>query len=118
MEYEKFLKATLDEIDNLLNTKSVVGEPIVFGDTTIIPLVSIGFGFGSGVGSGIGKTKDLGGGAASGAGGGVKPIAIIIITKEGVRVEPIKGGISTMMQTAGEVIAKALEKKTEPKKKS
>ena len=53
MEYvENLLKTTLGEIERLLTTKTVVGEPIEVEGNTIIPLISIGFGFGAGGGTG------------------------------------------------------------------
>ena len=45
---EQLFKKTVDEIEKMLNTKTVVGEPITVNGNTLIPLVSIGFGFGAG----------------------------------------------------------------------
>lgn len=65
MEMAKDLvKSTLDEVDRLLSSKTVVGEPMQIGDQTVVPLRSIGFGFGAGGGSG----SDGNGGAAEGGG--------------------------------------------------
>lgn len=44
---ENLVKTTLGEIEKLLSTKTVVGEPITVSGTTLIPLVSLGFGFGA-----------------------------------------------------------------------
>ena len=52
---ESLLKATLAEIERLLSTRTVVGEPINIEGQTIIPLVAVGFGFGAAGGSG--KTR-------------------------------------------------------------
>ena len=40
---ENLLKTTLSEIEKLLSTRTVVGEPIVLEGNTVIPLISIGF---------------------------------------------------------------------------
>jgi uncharacterized spore protein YtfJ len=116
---ESLLKSSLAEIERVLTTKTVVGEPIRLDGTTIIPLVSIGFGFGAGGGSGkSGKAEnDEGGGAATGGGGGIKPIAIIVINQDGVRVEPIRaGGIAAgLLEQLGAVASKALDKDATPK---
>ena len=45
---ENLLKTTLGEIERLLTTKTVVGDPITLDGSTVIPLISIGFGFGAG----------------------------------------------------------------------
>jgi uncharacterized spore protein YtfJ len=118
MEHVKdLLKTALGEIERVLSTKTVVGEPITVEGNTLIPLISIGFGFGAGGGSGkAAKAVDgegLGGG--TGGGGGIKPVAIIIVNKEGVAVEPIKGSTASVLEKFGGMIGKAVEKRAEPK---
>ncbi|MFC2046701.1 GerW family sporulation protein [Chloroflexota bacterium] len=105
-------KTTLEEIEKVLTTRTVVGEPITIGDRTLIPLISIGFGFGAGGGEGKGEAKQKGEGAGGGTGGGawVRPRAVIIIDKEGVRIEPIRGGLSTAIEKLGEKIPQMMEK--------
>jgi len=121
-DVEKLVKTTLGEIEKVLDSKTVVGEPIVIEGTTLIPLMSVGFGFAAGGGSGKGETKEAteGGGSGSGGGAGVRPIAIIVIDKEGVRIEPIKGGMATaiekLSETIPDVAAKITEKWGERKK--
>lgn len=110
-EVESVVKTTLEEIEKVLGTKTVVGEPITIESNTLIPLVSIGFGFGAGAGTGMGnKDKGEGSGAGTGGGAGVKPVAVIVINKEGVKVEPIIGGMATAIERIGEAIPNALEK--------
>jgi len=88
IEVEQLVKTTLAELKQLANTQSVVGEPIQAANATIIPLVKLGFGFGAGRGSGT-KAGDSGTGGGTGAGAGIKPVAVLIITDEGVRLESI-----------------------------
>jgi len=109
---ESLVKTTLEEIEKVLTTRTVVGEPITIDDKTLVPLISVGFGFGAGGGSGKGEAKQKGEGTGGGTGGGawVKPIAVIIIDKEGVRIEPIMGGIATTIERLGEAIPNLLEK--------
>jgi uncharacterized spore protein YtfJ len=112
-DVEKLLKTSMGEVERLLSTKTVVGEPIMAEGNTIIPLISIGFGFGAG--GGISK-NEKGSGAGTGGGGGIKPIAIIIVNKDGVTVEPIKGGTASALEKVGEVIVKAIEHRGDKKK--
>ena len=109
---ESLVKATLEEIEKVLTTRTVVGEPITIEGRTLVPLISVGFGFGAGGGSGKGEAKQKGEGAGGGTGGGawVKPIAMIIIDKDGVRIEPIRGGLSTAIEKLGETIPQMMEK--------
>ena len=110
-DVEQIAKTMLAEIERLLDTKKVVGEPIIAGENTLIPLVSLGFGLGVGSGQGKDAGKREGGGA-SGAGGGIKPVAVIVITKEGVRVEPIKRRASPVLEKLVETIGKATQKRS------
>jgi uncharacterized spore protein YtfJ len=114
---ENLLKTTLGEIERVLNTKSVVGEPIKIEGTTIIPLVSIGFGFGAGGGSGKDpkNPQSEGSGEGSGGGGGVKPVALVLITKDGVRVEPVRTGAAGVVEKLGDAVSKIVEKRAEAK---
>ncbi len=123
-EVEKLLKASMEEIERVLNSKTVVGETITIGDVTLIPLVSMGFGFGAGGGSGSGKGEMPSGsgkgegeglGAGTGGGGGVKPVAMIIIDKNGVRVESIKSGASSALESVAQTIGKAIQSEKKQK---
>ncbi|MFC2123150.1 GerW family sporulation protein [Bacteroidota bacterium] len=109
---ENLVKTTMGEIEKVLSTKTVVGEPITVEGTTIIPLICVGFGFGAGGGEGKGEAQQKGEGAGGGTGGGVgvKPIALIIIDKEGVRVESIKGSMAAAIEKIGETIPNMIEK--------
>jgi uncharacterized spore protein YtfJ len=114
-DVEKLVKTTLGEIEKVLDAKTVVGEPITIEGTILIPLMSVGFGFAAGGGTGKGETKEVmeGGGSGTGGGGGVKPIAVIVIDKDGVRIEPIKGGMATAMEKLSETIPDIAAKLTE-----
>lgn len=112
-DVERLHKGTTDEMDRLLAARNVVGEPVTVEGTTIIPLLSIGFGFGAGGGSGSAPqgTQNAGSGTGgmSGAGGGVKPIAIVVINRQGdVKVERVEGGGA--FEKLGEALGKAMER--------
>ena len=111
-EVERLVKTSLEEIEKVLGTKTVVGEPITVEGATLIPLISAGFGFGAGGGSGKGESKQKGEGAGGGAGGGawVKPVAVVIVDKEGVRIESVKGGLTSVIEKLGETIPRMMEK--------
>ncbi len=117
-EVETLLKATITEMERLLSSKTVIGEPITAGENTVVPLLSVGAGFGAGAGSG---KEDEGTGGGAGGGFGIKPIAVIVIEKDSVRVEPVrKGGGSLIEQLADKVpqlIKKELDEREEKKHK-
>ena len=60
----------------------------------------------------LGEAKQKGEGMGGGAGGGawVRPRGVIIVDKEGVRVEPIMGGMSFAVERIGEVIPRMVER--------
>jgi len=111
---EGLVKTTLGEIEKVLSTKTVVGEPITIEGKTIVPLISVGFGFGAGGGTGKGgeasRQQGEGTGGGSGGGAGIKPVAVIIISGEDVRVEPIVGGVAGALEKVGESIPRMVEK--------
>ena len=110
-EVKDLLKANLEEIEKVLSTKTVVGEPTVVGDTTLIPLISVGFTVGAGGGSGT-NTKGGAGGGGIGTGGhaGIKPVGMVIIDKSGIRIEGIKGGMASAMEKFAEKIPETVER--------
>lgn len=100
-----FSKAT-SEIEHMLSTKTVVGEPITIDGNTLIPLVSVGFGFGVGSGEGNDPKKGPGVGGGTAGGGGVKPIAVVIVNKDGVRVETVKGAAASLIDKIADAAGK------------
>ena len=112
-ETQNLVKTSMEEIRGVLKAERVVGEPIVIGGNTIIPLVSVGFGFGGGGGSGKGSMSEKetgeGSGRGTGGGGGVKPVALIIVNEEGVRVEAIKGAVSSLAESVADLVVKVME---------
>ena len=106
-------KTTLGEIEKILTTRTVVGDPMTVEGITIIPLISIGFGFGAGGGSGKGESKQKGEGSMGGTGGGawVRPVALVVIDKEGnVRIEPVRRGLSTFVEKVTDTVPKVVER--------
>jgi uncharacterized spore protein YtfJ len=88
--------ATQDTLEQFLETADVdrvYGEPIRHGDTLIIPAaeVLVGMGFGMGYGGGNEAGQSVGGGGGGGGGGRTfaRPVATIIASPDGVRVEPV-----------------------------
>ena len=96
----------IGEIERMLNTKTVVGEPITVEGNTLIPLISVGFGFGVGAGEGTNAKQGTGGG------GGVKPIALVIINKDGVRVETVKGSAASLVEKIADAAGKFASRKS------
>jgi len=117
-DVEKLVKTTVEEIEKMLSTKTVVGEPMTIEGATLIPLIGVGFFFGAAGGSGKGESKAKGEGSGGGTGGagGVKPVAVLVIDKQGVRVEPVKGSLALAVEKIGEALPRMMGKQPEQKK--
>ncbi len=74
---ESLIERVMAELHKIVQTKTVVGEPVEAGDLTLIPVSKITIGFGAGGGE-TGK-------AHSGTGGGatVEPIAFVVVDANG-----------------------------------
>jgi uncharacterized spore protein YtfJ len=110
---ENLIKTTLGEIQNVINGKPVVGEPLTFEGTTIIPLISIGFAFGAGGIEAKEDRKQKSGGAngGGGGGGGIKPVALIIIDKNGaVTVEAVGSNLGSAVEKVLEKVPPVVDK--------
>jgi uncharacterized spore protein YtfJ len=102
VDYNRPLDIFQDNMDTLLevaDVSSVFGEPVQSGDNLVIPaaevLVGVGFGLGAGFGRNNKEGESKGGGSGGGSGGGgggrvfSRPVAVVIASPEGVRVEPV-----------------------------
>ena len=72
-------------LEQVLSTRTVVGEPQVIGDTIILPLVDVSFGMGAGS---FGKEKSDSG--AGGIGGKMSPSAILVIKNGETRLVNVR----------------------------
>ena len=95
-DFNSTVNSLFKGMDAFLTSKSVVGDPIQVGDTTIIPLCDVNFGVGAGAMGG--KRSDSAGG---GMGGKLSPTAIIVI-KDGysqiINVNQDKGTLGTVLE--------------------
>jgi len=92
------IHTTLDKFLSAANVEAVYGPSISQGEHVVIPaaevLSMVGFGLGSGGGSQSASESSpnaIGSGGGGGGGGRVlsRPVAAIIMSPDGVRVEPI-----------------------------
>ena len=97
-----------EKLENFFKTKTVVGEPIQIGETTLVPFISVVFGMGSGGGSeNVDKGPSAGGGGA-GSGAKISPTAVLVIQGNKVELLPIKksGGLDKLIDMVPGIIDK------------
>ena len=104
------LQETISKIREMMSVNDVVGEPIVVGDVTIVPIskVSVGFG-GGGADNAKAANKDAFGG---GMGGGVKvqPICFLVVKDGNVRMMPVPVPANSTADRILEMVPDTLDK--------
>lgn len=88
MAVSELIKNVMNELETLMQTKTVVGDPISAGDYTVIPVSKVSFGFGAGGGSGSKDAKSSGEGV--GGGWSIEPLAFLVVGSEGSRLYSLK----------------------------
>ena len=105
------IRETMDSLTRIAATEAVYGKPVQSGEVTIIPAAEVLCGMGFGLGSGsytppdeeqpagekpaakdeTKPTPEAGSGSGGGGGGYSfsRPVALVIVSPDGVRVEPV-----------------------------
>lgn len=103
------MEASMGKIREMVDSNTVVGEPIVTADgVTLIPVSRLSFGFGCGGGD-YGKQPDkLGAGAAAGV--RVEPMAFLVV-KDGVtRMLPVGTPAITTVDRIVEMVPQVMDR--------
>ena len=103
------MEASMGKIREMVDSNTVVGEPIVTADgVTLIPVSRLSFGFGCGGGD-YGKQPDkLGAGAAAGV--RVEPMAFLVV-KDGVtRMLPVATPAITTVDRIVEMVPQVMDR--------
>lgn len=110
----QMLESTITKIREMVDSNSVVGEPISVADgVTIIPIskISVGLGGGGTDFSGKNVSNDaFGGGLAAGV--KVTPVAFLVIKDGNVRMVPVAVPANTTADRLVEMIPETLDKIT------
>lgn len=90
------IEQVMDSLHAVASVEAVYGTPVKQRDTLIIPAAEVvafsGFGAGQGYGGPENGPSTPGGAGGGGGGGGsahARPVAVIIVSPEGVRVDPV-----------------------------
>ena len=92
--FKATVETMINGMDSFLSSKTVIGDPIQIGNTTILPLTDVSFGMGAGAFAGEKKRR-----TAGGIGGRISPSAVMIVQDGSVRLVNIKNqdGISKIL---------------------
>ena len=82
------IEKLFSKMENFINSKTVIGEPMKIGNTTIVPLIDVFFGVGA---SNKEREKEKKGTSdAGGLGAKITPSAILVIQDESVQLINMK----------------------------
>ncbi len=116
MNIAELIKNTLNEIQELMSSKTIVGDPIQAGEHIIIPVSKVTFGFGGGGGEGSDK-KNKGFGQGVGGGWSIEPVAFVVVGKDGAKLmtigdrESIAGKLMDLAPKVMESVKDMIDKK-------
>lgn len=108
----KIMESTLERMREMVDVSTIIGEPMVTGDTTLIPVSKVSYGFTSG-GTDLPskQNKELFGGAGGG-GISITPVAFIVIQNGKCRMMQINNYTSSADRAIA-MIPELLDKLTE-----
>jgi uncharacterized spore protein YtfJ len=97
----KLVSSLMEKLTRLARDSAVVAQPIAVDDRYVVPLCEIGLGYGGGGGGGgesetsKAGSKDAparanGGGMGGGGGASVRPLAVLVIDGDDVRLESLE----------------------------
>ena len=99
-DFNESIDVLFNKVEELVSTKTVVGEAIVLGDLTLLPLIEVG------VGAGAGAKENIN--AAGGVGAKITPSAVLVIQNGNVQTINIKNqdAVSKLIDMAPGVVSK------------
>ena len=108
MDLKQNLDSIFSHLENMFKAKTVIGDPIVIGEITLVPVVNVTFGIGTGGGEGKDAKDQGGGGVGAGTGARLIPAAVIVIKGDQVSMLPIAGrsSLENIVEMFPEVIDK------------
>lgn len=123
----ELMNAAMDKVRLMADANTVVGEPIVAGEVTLIPISRVSIGVGVGGSDFVSKNQkrpeaDSCFGGGTGAGMNIDPIAFLVVRGDTVRVLPMlppaDGALGRVVDMVPELVDKVtdfVEKQQEKK---
>ena len=119
MELDDLISSLMTQLYKVSNSKSVVGQPMKFADSAVVPLCRISVGFGTGSGDVSGEASKRGAALdIGGAGGGlvVEPRAFVVVGKGGhSQMLSVRRGAKAILQRAIDVLPETVNQVLPPK---
>ena len=95
------LGTAIEKIRELVDVSTIIGEPIVTGGVTVIPVSKVTYGFASGGSDFPSKSSAEIFGGGGGAGITINPVAFIVVKDGDVSIKHIAAGDSSVERMIG-----------------
>ncbi len=108
MGVEELMQEVVEQLEKLVTTRTIVGEPITVAGKTVIPISKVSFGFG-GAGGECKHDEESGFGGGGGGGAKIEPVAFLVVSEDEVKLLPATGkgiDIGKIMEAVPEVVDK------------
>jgi len=108
MGVEELMQEVVEQLEKLVTTRTIVGEPITVAGKTVIPISKVSFGFGS-AGGECKHDGESGFGGGGGGGAKIEPVAFLVVSEDEVKLLPATGkgiDIGKIMEAVPEVVDK------------
>ncbi len=114
MELNDLVSSLMAQLHRVSKSESVVGKPMIFGESAVVPLCKITVGFGTGSSDVTGQASKSGANFdVGGAGGGliVEPRAFVVVGKNGqTQMLSVRKGAKAILQRAIDILPEAVDK--------
>lgn len=111
------MATTIQKVRDLVDANTIIGEPIVAGDVTLIPVSKLSFGFGTGGSEYATKhqlpDKDNAFGGGGGAGVKITPVAFLVVSGESVKLLTMAAPVDNTMDRVVDMVPGLVDKITE-----
>lgn len=116
---KNIMDVTMDKLRAMVDANTIIGDSIVVGDITLIPVSKVSFGVATGGSDFPSKTQSGLFGGGGGAGVTVSPVAFIAVSDGNAKMMPVYNELSSVEKAiamAPEVLEKAKELFSKDKK--
>ena len=90
------MDTTMEKIRAMVDSDTIIGDPIVLDGTTIIPVSKVAFGLATGGSDFAGKGNNTMFGGGGGAGVTITPVSFVAVSGESIRVLPITNEVTSL----------------------
>lgn len=117
---KSIMDTTMDKLRAMVDANTIIGDPIVVDNITLLPVSKVSFGLATGGSDFPSKTQAGLFGGGGGAGVTIAPVAFIAVCDGNVKMMPVYNELSSIdkaVSMAPEVLEKAKELFSKNKKK-